>query len=155
MLITVSPQGVTRFIYHDDFAELCLLPSPGQAGVAPQETGAVDSEKRVPGVQTPAPIGPDSGRIFRASHVEPSPSGGWFADLSPVNGPLLGPFTLRSDALTAEVAWLEKNILRPSFTLVEGEGGRRSLTDEVVETGTPGAGGSHPRPVQAPAQEVA
>lgn len=44
--------------------------------------------------------------ITRASHVEPNEDGQWLADLSPVAGPLLGPFTLRSQALAAEVAWL-------------------------------------------------
>jgi len=49
--------------------------------------------------------------ISRASHVEPDGAGRWFADLRPVNGPVLGPFSLRSDALTAERAWLEANWL--------------------------------------------
>lgn len=50
--------------------------------------------------------------IARASHVEPSPSGDWLADLSPVDGPkTLGPFDKRSKALAAEVAWLQKNWL--------------------------------------------
>ena len=45
--------------------------------------------------------------IRRASHVEPDPQGVWWADLSPVGGPRLGPFTQRSLALAAEEAWLE------------------------------------------------
>ena len=44
--------------------------------------------------------------IRRASHVEPDADGNWFADLGPVNGPRLGPFSLRSEALSAESAWL-------------------------------------------------
>lgn len=48
--------------------------------------------------------------VRRASHVEPVP-GGWSADLSPVNGPTLGPFTLRQEALDAEVEWLKENII--------------------------------------------
>jgi hypothetical protein len=48
--------------------------------------------------------------IQRASHVEPNASGQWIADLSPVSGPVLGPFTLRSEALAAEVAWLEQHL---------------------------------------------
>lgn len=48
--------------------------------------------------------------IQRASHVEPA-HGKWFADMSPVNGPILGPFTLRQEALDAEVAWINKNII--------------------------------------------
>ena len=49
--------------------------------------------------------------IARGSHVEPTPSGAWLADLAPVGGPVLGPFPLRSDALAAEVAWLEQHWL--------------------------------------------
>ena len=49
--------------------------------------------------------------ISRASHVEPDPQGRWWADLGPIDGPTLGPFTKRSAALDAEVAWLEKNFL--------------------------------------------
>lgn len=48
--------------------------------------------------------------VKRASNVEPVP-GGWSADLSPVNGPTLGPFTLRADALAAEIEWLKENII--------------------------------------------
>ena len=52
--------------------------------------------------------------IRRASHVEPGLTGCWFADLSPVQGPRLGPFTKRSDALAAEVGWLNAHHL-PHF----------------------------------------
>ena len=45
--------------------------------------------------------------ISRASHVEPDQHGRWLADLSPVHGPVLGPFQNRSDALRAEQDWLE------------------------------------------------
>lgn len=44
--------------------------------------------------------------IIRASHVEPDKLGRWWADLSPVEGSKLGPFRRRSEALTAEAAWL-------------------------------------------------
>ncbi len=50
--------------------------------------------------------------ITRGSHVEPDAEGQWWADLSPVNGPNLGPFVNRSDALTAEVEWLNLHWLR-------------------------------------------
>ena len=50
-------------------------------------------------------LGPVS--IRRASHVEPTTAGEWQVDLSPVVGPVLGPFAKRSEALTAEQAWLE------------------------------------------------
>lgn len=49
--------------------------------------------------------------IDRASHVEPDRNGHWLADLSPVSGPLLGPFQFRSHALAAEQCWLEANWL--------------------------------------------
>jgi hypothetical protein len=44
--------------------------------------------------------------ISRASHVEPDSQGRWIADLTPVAGPVLGPFRRRSEALEAELAWL-------------------------------------------------
>lgn len=49
--------------------------------------------------------------ISRASHVEPDASGGWIADLTPVDGPVLGPFSRRSEALAAEGTWLETHWL--------------------------------------------
>jgi hypothetical protein len=51
--------------------------------------------------------------VTRASHVKPDGHGGWTADLSPVGGPALEPFALRSEALAAEVAWLEAHWLTP------------------------------------------
>lgn len=48
--------------------------------------------------------------ITRASHVEPTTEGQWTADLSPVGGPVLGPFALRQTALDEEVAWLKQNL---------------------------------------------
>lgn len=52
-------------------------------------------------------------QIRRGSHVEPTDDGHWTADLSPVNGPTLGPFASRKQALAAELAWLNKNWLLP------------------------------------------
>ena len=49
--------------------------------------------------------------IARGSHVEPTADGQWTADMSPVNGPALGPFPNRSDALAAERQWLEQHWL--------------------------------------------
>jgi len=48
--------------------------------------------------------------IQRASHVEPN-EGVWQADLSPAGGPFLGPFKRRTDALQAEIDWLETHWL--------------------------------------------
>ena len=50
-------------------------------------------------------------KIERGSHVEPTHDGRWTADLSPVEGPLLGPFDKRKEALDAEVTWLNANWL--------------------------------------------
>jgi hypothetical protein len=46
--------------------------------------------------------------VIRASHVEPDVGGTWWADLTPVGGPKLGPFPRRSEALDAEVGWLRQ-----------------------------------------------
>ncbi|WP_315853770.1 hypothetical protein [Roseiconus lacunae] len=47
--------------------------------------------------------------IERGSYVEPNFDGQWTADLSVVDGPVLGPYDKRSDALAAEVTWLNAN----------------------------------------------
>ena len=53
---------------------------------------------------------PSCATIARASHVEPGrDSAGnhcWLADMSPVGGPLLGPYATRWLALEAELVWL-------------------------------------------------
>ena len=49
--------------------------------------------------------------IRRASHVEPDGTSSWYADLLPVQGPMLGPFPTRSEALKAETAWLAEHWL--------------------------------------------
>jgi hypothetical protein len=56
--------------------------------------------------------------IARASHVEPTTNGMWTADLSPVDGPTLGPFKTRSEALTAEDHWLSLHWLTTNRTTV-------------------------------------
>ncbi|MGV3483991.1 MAG: hypothetical protein ACO1RT_06210 [Planctomycetaceae bacterium] len=48
-------------------------------------------------------------RIRRGSHVEPTENGHWTADLSPCGGPVLGPFSQRSQAIDAEIDWLRKH----------------------------------------------
>jgi hypothetical protein len=51
--------------------------------------------------------------ISRGSHVEPASAVRWTADLSPVSGPILGPFPSRSLAMKAEHEWLEAHWLIP------------------------------------------
>lgn len=62
--------------------------------------------------------------IERASHVEPTPSGKWIADMSPViaeykldvDNPILGPFHLRREALEAEVEWIKEKIMNQNHS---------------------------------------
>jgi hypothetical protein len=51
--------------------------------------------------------------IRRASHIEPDAAGQWWADLAPLGGLRLGPFTQRRRALAAEETWLERHWLEP------------------------------------------
>ena len=47
----------------------------------------------------------------RASHVEPQMSNGfWYADLSPVGGPMFDGFRTRQEALDAELDWLNEHL---------------------------------------------
>lgn len=54
--------------------------------------------------------------ICRGSYVEPDSSGRWFADLRLNQGPVLGPFTMRSQALAAEEQWLVSHWLTAAKT---------------------------------------
>jgi len=58
--------------------------------------------------------------IERGSHVEPTHNGQWIADLSPVDGPQLGPFVNRSQALGAERDWLIEHWLLRCATSLSG-----------------------------------
>jgi len=66
--------------------------------------------------------------IQRASHVEPDAAGQWWADLSPVGGPDLGPFALRSQALAAENCWLDAHLSQVSVSK-DQRSNAGSLTD--------------------------
>ncbi len=52
--------------------------------------------------------------ITRAGLVEPDEQGRWWSDLSPVHGPMLGPFSQRTQALEAEQEWLSRYWLTAS-----------------------------------------
>lgn len=74
--VNITPDGVLHFLYDDAL------------------TGLMEAGKAT---------------VKRASHVEPEFEDGktvWYADMAPVQGPKLGPFPLRDEALAAEVAWL-------------------------------------------------
>lgn len=73
-LILIEPDGVTRFVWDDDLADVA------------EQSGRVS--------------------IDRASHVEPTSDGQWESRM--VDGPVLGPFRLRSEALCAEREWLRQ-----------------------------------------------
>ena len=56
-------------------------------------------------------------QITRASHVEPDAEGYWWADMGPVDGPVLGPYGSRTEALGAERGWLlSRNHSGPTTT---------------------------------------
>ena len=48
--------------------------------------------------------------IIRASHVEADDTGQWYADI--IDGPSLGPFGKRCDAVAAEIEWLKRHFFR-------------------------------------------
>ena len=54
-------------------------------------------------------------QIRRASHVEPTDNGRWTVDMTPVDGPVLGPFDKRSEALDAEIEWLNLMLSESEF----------------------------------------
>ena len=53
--------------------------------------------------------------IRRASEVEPIEDSQWCANLARLGGPMLGPFKNRSEAIEAELAWIES--LREKSTI--------------------------------------
>ena len=59
----------------------------------------------------------DAVSIRRASHVEPDGQGRWWADMAPINGPRLGLYSRRSEALAAEerciLSHLAGSFIRP------------------------------------------
>jgi hypothetical protein len=87
-IIDIAPNGKMTFIHDDQFKGLL---SQGKA------------------------------TITRASHVEPGdPAKGqdplkWYADMAPSNGPILGPFETRQEALDQETTWINENVLTPKL----------------------------------------
>jgi hypothetical protein len=66
-------------------------------------------------------------RITRASHVEPDAEGHWWADMGPVDGPVLGPFRSRSEALGAENKWLSRRQQQVGQRVIHDNQGPQSL----------------------------
>ena len=80
-ILHILPNGTLEFLYNDDLSTLMDL-----------------------GTTT----------IQRASTVDPRQENGkvnWYADLSLSQGPILGPFATRDQALAAETLWLNENFL--------------------------------------------
>ena len=74
---------------------------------------SIDTQGQVRGIYTDGFPWRELGKplVQRASLVEPDLLGLWWADLSLSNGPKIGPFARRTDAIAAEIAWLEKHRL--------------------------------------------
>ncbi len=70
-------------------------------------------------------LGPVS--VKRVSHVEPS-GDQWTADMSPVGGPVLGPFDTRAQALESEKEWLRQSYLPRFGTASQTNCGRNNET---------------------------
>lgn len=47
----------------------------------------------------------------RVSEVEPTEANLWTADMGRIQGPVLGPFALRGQALEAEIEYLKERVL--------------------------------------------
>jgi hypothetical protein len=94
--IRVSRDGSVRAIYSDRTAP--LLASVGQVTV-----------RRASHVEPLEDLSIEA-RAWLAQHGTVIPTAlSWWADLLPVNGPVLGPFPARDAALAAELVWLEEN----------------------------------------------
>ena len=99
----------------DALQELSRLPAAGSFAVSAEDAMqlVIDTSGRIRCVYGETIELSELGRlsIRRGSHVEPDQEGHWMADLSPVGGPMLGPFATRGAALRAEVAWLHQHWL--------------------------------------------
>ena len=86
--IFVGADGLLKFVYHDELAELLSLGRHSvirASNVEPwQSTNYMVSPKAITTV--------------------------WMADMSPSGGDLLGPFPRRQDAIKAEVEWLNSRM---------------------------------------------
>jgi hypothetical protein len=75
-------------------------------------------------------------QITRASRVEPDAEGYWWADMAPVDGPVLGPYRSRSEALGAERGSLSERQASSRITLDEPQSHyHQHRTDQGKENG--------------------
>lgn len=98
MRLIIPPGGQARAIYSEPMAQ--LLEGLGQYEV-----------KRASYVEPTEELSEATKeRIYRELGIWPGelPAGKWWADLSPVFGPVLGPFDTRQEAIEAELAALKE-----------------------------------------------
>jgi hypothetical protein len=88
--VRITADGHVRFIWSDDLAPLA-------------ELGESTCER----VSHVEPYDGSGGDRFAAKYAKGI---WWTADMSPVDGPVLGPFPTRQEALDAEVAWLRAHL---------------------------------------------
>ena len=48
--------------------------------------------------------------VQKGADVNATADGQWTADMGPMDGPVLGPYRLRGEALAAEVKWLRSHL---------------------------------------------
>ena len=99
--IVVPPGGAARFV-HDDVTTAMM----GKLGNV--------SIRRASHVDQYLDLSDKAKLEVRHMLKQQPPYPGWFADLSPSGGPVLGPFNTHSEAIKAELTWLfENNIPHP------------------------------------------
>lgn len=106
--IHILPNGDVHFIHDDDLAEEMLALGPQEikraSHIEPTHDLTEDAlvflhQERLPHL------------IFDREEIRKRLPKGFWADLIPSNGPVMGPFTRRSEAIDAELKWLNANNL--------------------------------------------
>lgn len=97
--ILVPLRGGPRALYHPDVVAIL------------RDVGSIQT-RRASRVEPTESLGFDAlhwlrnHRSLAAKHLDPN---AWWADLTLVDGPVLGPYNLRETALDAEIAWLNEH----------------------------------------------
>lgn len=92
--IVIPPQGGARALY-----------SP-QAHQLLSAIGTVQT-RRASHVEPSGSLRPEAASWLLQGGTTPLAEGAWWADLLPVDGPVLGPFETRDAAVAAELVWLQ------------------------------------------------